>query len=52
MMSGVIESLAGRVSIIIMSPLSTREIFNSTEKNLRPIQLFLQIEPKISLLKL
>ncbi|UKI48786.1 MAG: hypothetical protein L6U99_07975 [Clostridium sp.] len=27
MMSGVIESLAGRVSIIIMSPLSTREIF-------------------------
>ena len=51
-MGGVIESLTGRVSIIIMSPLSTRKIFNSTEKKLRLIQLFLQIEPKISLLKL
>mgnify|MGYP006886761352 CR=1 FL=1 len=34
MMGGVIESLTGRVSIIIMSPLSTREIFNSTEKKI------------------
>lgn len=32
LMSGVTESLAGRVSIIRMSPLSTREIFNSSEK--------------------
>lgn len=34
MMGGVIESLTGRVSIIIMSPLSTRKIFNSTEKKI------------------
>lgn len=32
LMSGVTESLAGRVSIIRMSPLSTREIFDSSEK--------------------
>lgn len=32
LMRGVTESLAGRVSIIRMSPLSTREIFNSSEK--------------------
>lgn len=41
LMSGVTESLAGRVSIVRMSPLSTREIFKVPEKKfeVEPIEI-------------